>query len=70
MLILLKSETYIAVFLTVPPAPILVESSLGPASVIIFKTISKGFLFLINEIILKACFIILIAKNFLPLFLP
>ena len=50
ILILLKGETSTAVFLTVPPAPILVESSLGPASVIAFKTTSKGFLFVTKDI--------------------
>lgn len=57
-------------FFTVPPEPILVESSLGPATVIAFKTTSKGFLFVTKEIISKACLTILIAKHFLPLFLP
>jgi hypothetical protein len=70
MLILLKGETSTAVFLTVPPAPILVESSLGPATVMAFKTISKGFLLVTKDIISNACFTILIAKHYLPLFLP
>ena len=70
ILILLKGETSTAVFLTVPPAPILFYSSLWPVTVIALRTISKGFLFVTNDIISNACFTILIAKHFLPLFLP
>ena len=69
MLILLKGETSTVDFFTVPPEPILVESSLGPATMITFNTTSKGFLFVINNIISNVCFTIFIAKHYLPLFL-
>ena len=45
MLILLKGETSTAVFLTAPPDPILVESSLGPATAMASRTTLMGFLF-------------------------
>ena len=68
--IILKDETSTAVFFTVPPAPILIESSLAPANVTAFNNTFNGFLFITNDIIYNACFIIFIAKHFLPLFLP
>jgi len=70
MLILLKGDASTADFFTIPPDAILFESSRSPATLITFKTISKKFLFVTNDIFSNACFTIFISKHFLPLFLP
>ena len=70
MLILLRGETSTELFLTAPPDPILVESSLGPAKEIALRIVSRGFLFVTREIISKVCLTIEMARFFFPLFLP
>ena len=69
-LTLLKGDTSTACFLTTPPAPILVESSLAPAFYNAPTYTSNGFLPVIKLITSKACFTILMDKHFFPLFLP
>ena len=67
---LLMGETSTAYFLTVPPDPILVESSLAPPIWTAKTRTSMGFLPVINSMISKAYLIILMARHFLPVFLP
>ena len=69
-LTLLIGETSTACFLTTPPVPILVESSLGPASWTALMKTSNGFLPVNKWTISKACLMILMALTFLPVFLP
>ena len=69
-LTLLKGETSTACFLTTPPAPILVESSLGPANNKALTTTYKGFLPVSKWMISNVCLTILMALAFLPVFLP
>ena len=70
MLILLRGETSTADFLTAPPDPILVESSLGPALEMALRTVSMGFLLVTKVMTSRACLTMAIAKFFFPLFLP
>jgi len=63
-------ETSTACFLTTPPAPILVESSLGPALTTALTKTSRGFLPVSKLMISKTCLTILMALTFLPVFLP
>ena len=67
---LLIGETSTAYFLTAPPFPILVESSLAPPFMTALHKTSIGFLPLIKLMISKAYLRILMAKTFLPEFLP
>ena len=69
-LILLIGETSTACFLATPPVPILVESSLGPASWMALTKTSNGFLPVNKWMISNACLTILMALTFLPVFLP
>jgi len=69
-LTLLNGETSTACFLTTPPAPILVESSLGPANNKALTTTYKGFLPVRRWMISNVCLTILMALAFLPVFLP
>ena len=69
-LILLNEETSTACLLTLPPFPILVESSLAPQTLIASITTYKGFSPVYNSIISRHCFMIRIALSFLPVFLP
>ena len=70
MLTLLNDETSTAYFLTTPPAPILVESSLADPLIIAFTKTYNGFLPVNKCIISNAYFTTLIAMAFLPVFLP
>lgn len=69
-LTLLNGETSTAYFLTTPPVPILVESSLGPAKTTASTNTFNGFYPVNNSMISKADLTILMAKAFLPVFLP
>ena len=69
-LTLLMGDTSTACFLTTPPAPIRVESSLGPDWTRAPTKTSMGFLPVRRWMISKACLTILMALTFLPVFLP